>query len=80
MRTMVIIASFLSSLLTSNTYPDKINTLFKYYQDAYQIYTIEDINKLKNRSSSSQINSETEKQRDGETGRHRDGETEKRRD
>ena len=58
MRTMVIIASFLSSLLTSNTYPDKINTLFKYYQDAYQIYTIEDINKLNNRSSSSQINSD----------------------
>ena len=58
MRTMVIIASFLSSLLSSNTYPDKINTLFKYYQDAYQIYTIEDINKLKNRLSSSQINSD----------------------
>jgi len=51
---MIILTSFLSSIIASNTYPEKVNALFKYYQDAYQIYSIEDLNKLKNRSSNFQ--------------------------
>lgn len=54
MRSMIILTSFLSSIIASNNYPEKVNALFKYYQDAYQIYSIEDLNKLKNRSSNFQ--------------------------
>ena len=47
MKQIILVITCLSFITASNEYPDEVRAIFKYYQDKYQIYSIEDLNKIK---------------------------------
>ena len=47
MKQIILVITCLSFITASNDYPEEVKAIFKYYQHKYQVYSIEDLNKIK---------------------------------
>ena len=56
MKKFIFAITLLSFITASNEYPKEVQAIFKYYQNKYEIYSIEDLNRLNTRPNNFQPN------------------------
>ena len=56
MKNFIFAITLLSFITASNEYPKEVQAIFKYYQNKYEIYSIEDLNRLNTRPNNFQPN------------------------
>ena len=61
MKQLFITVISISIIIASDTHPNKIDAIFKYYQNKYQIYNLDDLNRSKLKTRSNNFHSSTER-------------------